>query len=145
MQVVVLKLRQLLGQQRCPVLGDLPASVALLGVGALGSPHAGVDLLDGSEHGVVGRAHAHGQVAVGQRSDRGEDPVVQSVLGPVEHVDAGGAPLSELVPHELEGAGGHVIVPDDVVRRADEFLGVVTGQRIKDPVGPANDTLGIRR
>ena len=32
-----LKLRQLLGQQRCPMLGDLPASVALLGVGALGA------------------------------------------------------------------------------------------------------------
>ena len=127
------------------MLGDLPAPVALLGVGTLGGAHAGVDLLDGREHGVVGRAHAHGQVAVGQRSDRGEDPVVPSVLGPVEHVDAGGASLLELVPHELEGTGGHVVVPDDVVRRADELLGAVTGQRIKDPVGPANDTLGIRR
>jgi len=94
---------------------------------------------------VVGRAHAHRQVAVGQRGDRGEDPVVPPVLGPVEHVDAGAASLLELIPHELEGTGGHVVMPNDVVRRADELLGAVTGQRVEDPVGPANDTLGIRR
>ena len=145
MQVAVLEPRQLLGQQRRTVLGDLPSTVPLLGVGALGGPYPGVDLLDGGEHGMVGRTHAHGQVAIRQRGDRREDPVVQSVLGPVEHVDAGRAPLLQLIPHELEGPGGHVIVTNNVVRRANKLLRAVTGQRIEYPVRPANDTFGIRR
>ena len=135
-----------LGEQRLgALLGHLAARGALLGRLALTRPHAAVDLADRGERALVERLGAHRDVPVLNGRHRREDPVVAPVPGPVEHIGAHGPPGLEIVPHELEDAGRHVVMPDDVVRRADHLLARVARERHEGLIRIADDAFKIGR
>ena len=131
---------QLLGAQ----LADPPARGAAGGEFALAGADPSIDGLHGLLRLGVHRLGAHRQVAAGDGHDGGEDPVVESVGGAVDHVGARGQARLEIVPHELEDAGRHVEVPDDVVRRTHQPLARVPRQRVEGAVRPLNDPLRVR-
>ena len=133
-----------LGQQGLsPLLGHLAARSALLGRLALKGAHASVDLANRGERALIEGLGAHRDVALLDGGHRREDPVVAAVPGTIEHIGAHGLPGLEVIPHELEDAGRHVIMTNDVVRSADHLFARVARESHKGLVCIADDAFEI--
>ena len=118
---------------------------ALLGRLVLERAHATVDLADRGEGILVERLGAHRNVTVLDGGHSCEDPVVEPVPGAVEHVGAHGPPGLDVVPHELEDAGRHVVMANNVVRRTNHLLARMARECEEGLVRVADDALEVCR
>jgi hypothetical protein len=111
---------------------------------ALGGAQLRIHRLDDAEDLAV-RLDPHREVAVADRHDHREHPVVAAVLGPVLDVGGHGLVALEVVPQQAERAPRRVEVADDVVRLADQLLARVGADADEDAVARGDDPLAVGR
>lgn len=90
--------------------------------------------------GVVAGDHALSVIAWG---DVGKDPVSVSVFGAVKHVGEDFLAVFYRIPEQAENTAGHVGVADQVVRLANEFGFLVTGNAEKNGVRVGDDAARV--
>jgi hypothetical protein len=73
-----------------------------------------------------------------------EYPVMVAVLGHVHHVSEDFASRLDAVPQEIENTPGHVRMPNDAMRLAQQFFFLVPGDPNENPVRVGNVPRKIR-
>ena len=87
----------------------------------------------------------HREVIVTEWGDGGEDAIGAAVTGEIVHICTERFAGLNGVPHQQEGAAGHDRMPNDVVRRADEFFPGVPGESYEHGVRLIDDPASIGR